>query len=200
MIAQLIGTVAEKTSDSVVIDVGGVGFQVLTSATTLSNLPTGGEKVKLYTVFNVREDAMELFGFITREEKRMFDKLRGVNGVGPKTALGILSSLTVRDISLALLTGDANALTKAPGIGKKTAQRLVLELKDKVDQAEVTSLPDAPAISRASQSSAAQEAIEALLALGYQTSEATRAVAAVQDQSDKVDDLIRLALKGMARA
>jgi len=199
MIAQLIGIIAEKNSDSVIVDVNGVGFQVLTSATTLSNLPAGGEKVKLYTVFNVREDAMELFGFATREEKNMFDKLRGVNGVGPKTALGILSALTVRDISLALLTGDANALTKAPGIGKKTAQRLVLELKDKVDQTEVSTVADVPAVARASQSSAAQEAIEALLALGYQSAEATVAVASVQDKSDKADELIRLALRGMAR-
>ena len=200
MIAQLIGIIVEKTADSVIVDVNGIGFQVLTSATTLSNTPAAGEKVKLYTVFNVREDAMELFGFGTREEKQMFDKLRGVNGVGPKTALGILSALTVRDISLALITGDANALTKAPGIGKKTAQRLVLELKDKVQQADVAGIPNAPAIARATQSSAVQEAIEALLALGYQTAEATRAVASVQDQSDKVDDLIRLALKGMLRA
>lgn len=199
MIAQLIGIVAEKNSDNVVVDVNGIGFQVLTSATTLSNLPAAGEKIKLYTVFNVREDAMELFGFSTREEKRMFDKLRGVNGVGPKTALGILSALTVRDISLALLTGDATALTKAPGIGKKTAQRLVLELKDKVDQSEVTSAADVPAVTRAAQSSAAQEAIEALLALGYQSTEAAVAVANVQDKSDKPDELIRLALRGMMK-
>ena len=199
MIAQLTGIVAEKNNDSVVVDVNGVGFQVLTSATTLSNIPAAGEKIKLYTVFNVREDAMELFGFSTREEKRMFDKLRGVNGVGPKTALGILSALTVRDISLALLTGDATALTKAPGIGKKTAQRLVLELKDKVDQSEVTPIADVPAVARTTQSSAAQEAIEALLALGYQSTEATVAVASVQDKSDKPDELIRLALRGMMK-
>lgn len=199
MIAQLTGIVAEKNNDSVVVDVNGVGFQVLTSATTLSNIPAAGEKIKLYTVFNVREDAMELFGFSTREEKRMFDKLRGVNGVGPKTALGILSALTVRDISLALLTGDATALTKAPGIGKKTAQRLVLELKDKVDQSEVTTIADVPAVARTTQSSAAQEAIEALLALGYQSTEATVAVASVQDKSDKPDELIRLALRGMMK-
>lgn len=199
MIAQHTGIVAEKNNDSVVVDVNGVGFQVLTSATTLSNIPAAGEKIKLYTVFNVREDAMELFGFSTREEKRMFDKLRGVNGVGPKTALGILSALTVRDISLALLTGDATALTKAPGIGKKTAQRLVLELKDKVDQSEVTTIADVPAVARTTQSSAAQEAIEALLALGYQSTEATVAVASVQDKSDKPDELIRLALRGMMK-
>lgn len=199
MIAQLTGVIAEKNSDSVVIDVGGVGFHVLTSASTLGNLPAGGEKVKLYTVFNVREDAMELFGFSTREEKQMFDKLRGVNGVGPKTALGILSALSVRDISLALLTGDANTLTKAPGIGKKTAQRLVLELKDKVSQAEVSTAADVPAVARMQQSSAAQEAIEALLALGYQSAEATVAVSKVQDKSDKADELIRLALRGMMK-
>ena len=199
MIAQLTGIVAEKNSDSVVIDVGGVGYELICSRATIGAAPRVGERMKCFTILSVREDAMELFGFATREEKTMFDKLRGVNGVGPKTALGILSALTVRDISLALLTGDANALTKAPGIGKKTAQRLVLELKDKVDQTEVSTVTDVPAVARASQSSAAQEAIEALLALGYQSAEATVAVANVQDKSDKADELIRLALRGMAR-
>lgn len=198
MIAQLTGLVAEKNADSLVLDVNGVGFLVLTSANTLAAAPNTGEKLKLYTVFVVREDAMELFGFATRDERHMFDKLRGVTGVGPRTALSMLSALSVREISLALLTGDSAALTKAPGIGKKTAQRLVLELRDKVDQSELT-LPDAPAISRVQQTGAAQEAIEALLALGYQQSEAAVAIAAVQDQSDKVDELIRLALRGMMK-
>lgn len=141
---------------------------------------------------------MELFGFATRDERHMFDKLRGVTGIGPRTALAMLSALSVREISLALLTGDSGALTKAPGIGKKTAQRLVLELKDKVDQSELA-MPDMPSVSRVSQSGAAQEATEALLALGYQPAEAALAIAAVQDQTDQVDELIRLALRGMMK-
>ena len=172
MFAHFDGIVAEKNADSIVLDVNGVGYLLFVSGATLSIAPSVGERMKLYSVLNVREDAMELFGFATREEKQMFDKLRGVNGVGPKTALGILSALSVRDISLALLTGDANALTKAPGIGKKTAQRLVLELKDKVSQAEVSTAADVPAITRANESTAAQEAIEALLALGYPAEDA----------------------------
>ena len=198
MIAQLNGLVAEKNSDSLVLDVGGVGFLVLTSATTLAAAPAAGEPMKLYTVFIVREDAMELFGFATRDERHMFDKLRGVTGIGPRTALAMLSALSVREISLALLTGDSGALTKAPGIGTKTAQRLVLELKDKVDQSELA-MPDMPSVSRVSQSGAAQEATEALLALGYQPAEAALAIAAVQDQTDQVDELIRLALRGMMK-
>ncbi len=198
MIAQLNGLVAEKNADSLVLDVNGVGFQVLTSANTLAAAPAAGEKLKLYTVFIVREDAMELFGFATRDERHMFDKLRGVTGVGPRTALAMLSALSVRDITLALLTGDSGALTKAPGIGKKTAQRLVLELKDKVDQSELT-LPDLPAASRAKQTGAVQEATEALIALGYQPAEAAVAIAAVQEQTEQVDELIRLALRGMMK-
>ncbi len=198
MIAQLNGLVAEKNADSLVLDVNGVGFQVLTSANPLAAAPAAGEKLKLYTVFIVREDAMELFGFATRDERHMFDKLRGVTGVGPRTALAMLSALSVRDITLALLTGDSGALTKAPGIGKKTAQRLVLELKDKVDQSELT-LPDLPAASRAKQTGAVQEATEALIALGYQPAEAAVAIAAVQEQTEQVDELIRLALRGMMK-
>ncbi|MDO4356397.1 MAG: Holliday junction branch migration protein RuvA [Clostridia bacterium] len=198
MIAQLNGLVAEKNADSIVLDVNGVGFLVLTSANTLAAAPAAGEKLKLYTVFIVREDAMELFGFATRDERHMFDKLRGVTGVGPRTALAMLSALSVREITLALLTGDSGALTKAPGIGKKTAQRLVLELKDKVDQSELA-MPDLPAASPAKQTGAVQEATEALIALGYQPAEAAIAIAAVQDQSEQVDELIRLALRGMMK-
>lgn len=199
MIAQLNGLVAEKSADSLVLDVNGVGFQVLASANTLAAAPAAGERMKLYTVFIVREDAMELFGFATRDERHMFDKLRGVTGVGPRTALAMLSALSVRDITLALLTGDSGALTKAPGIGKKTAQRLVLELKDKVDQSELA-MPDMPAASRAKQTGVVQEATEALIALGYQPAEAAIALAAVQDQTEQVDELIRLALRGMMKS
>ena len=129
MFAHFDGIVAEKTADSIVLDVNGVGYLLFVSGATLSMAPAVGERMKLYSVLNVREDAMELFGFYSREEKHMYERLKGVNGIGSRTALQILSSMSVRDLSLALVAGDANALTRVPGIGKKTAQRLVLELK-----------------------------------------------------------------------
>ena len=138
MFAHFDGIVAEKTSDSIVLDVGGVGYLLYVSGATLQMCPAAGERFKLYSVLNVREDAMELFGFYSREEKAMYERLRGVSGVGSRTALQILSALSVRDLSIALVAGDVQALTRVPGIGKKTAQRLVLELKDKVDDSQIT--------------------------------------------------------------
>ena len=117
MYAHIEGTVSEKNADSIVIDAGGVGYEISASATTLSSCPPTGERAKLYTYLSVREDAMELFGFRTREEKRMFLRLIGVSGIGPRTALGVLSALSVHDLSVALVTGDAQALARAPGIG-----------------------------------------------------------------------------------
>ena len=130
MYAYIDGVVAWKNTDSIVIEAGGIGYQVMVSGATLSAAPAAGQRMKLYTLLNVREDAMELFGFYSMEEKRMYERLRGVSGIGPRTALQILSSMSIRDLSIALVAGDAGALTKVPGIGRKTAQRLVLELKD----------------------------------------------------------------------
>ncbi len=196
MYAHIEGAIAEKTADGVVVDAGGVGYELLCGANTLAACPQAGERVKLYTYLSVREDAMELFGFYTREEKRMFLRLIGVSGIGPKTALGVLSALSVRDLSLALVTGDALALARAPGIGKKTAQRLVLELKDKVSNEELTGA-GMPANANKALNNAESEAVEALMSLGYPASEAAKAVARVSGQSDKSDELLRLALKGM---
>ncbi len=200
MYAHICGTVAEKEAGTLVIDCGGVGYLLSVSGSTLAQAPAVGEKMKCYTHLSVREDAMELFGFATREEKRMFMKLHAVSGVGPKTALMILSTLSVRDLSLALVTGDANAIARTPGVGKKTAQRLILELKDKVENEELIGKPSAVKPSAApAQSNVTAEAIEALMALGYQSSEAAQAVAQVKPVPEKVDELIRLALKGMMK-
>ncbi len=196
MYAHIEGTIAEKSADCVVIDAGGVGYELFCGANTLAACPQVGERVKLYTYLSVREDAMELFGFYTREEKRMFLRLIGVSGIGPKTALGVLSALSVRDLSLALVTGDALALARAPGIGKKTAQRLVLELKDKVSNEELTGA-GMPVNTAKVQTSAENEAVEGLISLGYPASEAAKAVARVAGQSDSTEDLLRLALKSM---
>lgn len=194
MFAHIEGTVAEKNADSIVLDVHGVGFLLTVSGATLAAAPAAGERMKLYTVLNVREDAMELFGFYSREEKRMFERLRSVSGVGPRMALSILSSMPLNDLSIALVAGDAAALTRVPGIGKKTAQRLVLELRDKVDDAELTGQSAAAA---APAGSAESEAIAALMALGYASSEAARAVSAVAGKATKTDEIIFLALKSL---
>ncbi len=196
MFAHFDGIVADKTADSIVLDVNGVGYLLFVSGATLQMAPQVGERMKLYSVLNVREDAMELFGFYSREEKTMYERLRGVSGVGSRTALQILSAMSVRDLSLALVSGDANALTRVPGIGKKTAQRLVLELKDKVEDSQLTG--SGASVSPKSASAGPEgEAVAALVALGYSSSEAARAVSRVVGQTDKADELIFLALKGL---
>ena len=145
---------------------------------------------------------MELFGFATREEKEMFLQLTSVSGIGPKTALGVLGAMPLRELNLAILLGDVNALSRAPGIGKKTAQRIALELKDKITQSDV-SVPGGSAVPEAAAASfvnadSASEAIEALIALGYSSTEARNAISQVRDQTDKPEELIRLALRAMA--
>ena len=202
MYAFIEGEVCEKANGSLVLLASGVGWQLSVSNTTLQAAPAVGQKMRCHTFLSVREDAMELFGFATREEKTMFLQLTSVSGIGPKTALGILGSMPLRDLNLAILLGDVTALSRAPGIGKKTAQRIALELKDKITQADVsatagggdTAAPAAPA----GGSDAVMEAMEALTALGYSSVEARNAVLRVKDQSDKPEELIRLALRAMA--
>ena len=143
---------------------------------------------------------MELFGFATREEKEMFLQLTSVSGIGPKTALGVLGAMPLRELNLAILLGDVNALSRAPGIGRKTAQRIALELKDKISQADVSAAvpSQGAAVSSALSPDAVTEAIEALIALGYSSTEARNAITQVRDQTDKPEELIRLALRSMA--
>ena len=196
MYAHIEGTVAEKDQDSIVLDAGGVGYLLNVSGATLSMAPAVGERMKLYCVLNVREDAMELCGFYSREEKRMYERLHSVSGVGSRTALQILSALSVRDLSIALVSGDAAALTRVPVIGKKTAQRLVLELKDKVDDAQLTA--QAASISpKVNAKGPEAEAIAALVSLGYSSAEAAKAVSQVADQTQEADKMIFLALRGL---
>ena len=135
----------KKAADTIVMDVHGVGFLLNVSGATLAAAPAVGERMRLYCTLSVREDALELFGFYSREEKRMYERLRGVSGVGPRMAMQLLSAMSVRDLSVALASGDAHALTRVPGIGKKTAQRLVLELRDKIDETALTGTAVAPA-------------------------------------------------------
>ncbi len=200
MYAFIEGKVCEKTNGSLVLLAAGVGWQIACSNNTLQTAPAIGETMRCYTVLSVRDDAMELFGFATREEKEMYLQLTSISGIGPRMALGLLGSMPLRDMNLAILLGDVNALSRAPGIGKKTAQRIVLELKDKVTQADVSMGNDAVAAApvSAAPSDHIMEAIEALTALGYSSVEARNAVSQVKDQSEKPEELIRLALRAMA--
>ncbi|MCL1796540.1 MAG: Holliday junction branch migration protein RuvA [Clostridia bacterium] len=195
MFAHIEGRVCEKGAGELVIDAGGVGYLLLCPGSTVANAPAKGEVMRCYTHLSVRDDAMELFGFATRDEREMFRRLGTVSGIGPRTALGILSALSVRDLTLALLTGDAAMLARAPGVGRKTAQRLILELKDKIEQQDldiadgVRPIPENADIT--------VEAVQALMALGYTGVEANRAVSAVRDRAVTVDALILMALKGL---
>ena len=195
MYAHIDGKVAEKGTDTLVIDCGGVGYELICSRATLSAAPRVGERMKCYTILSVREDAMELFGFATREEKKLYEKLRSVSGIGPRTALNMLSSMTVRDLSIAIVTGDVNASSRAQGVGKKTAQRVIMELKEKIDNDALVG--SAVPISGPMEKGAVAEAIEALMALGYNAPDAQRAIAAVSDSADTVDKLVFRALRGM---
>ena len=200
MYAFIEGKVCEKNAGELILLAGGVGYRINCSMNTLAAAPALGETMRCYTYLSVREDAMELFGFASREEKRMFLSLTGVSGVGPKMALALLGSMPLKELNLAILLGDVTALSRAPGIGKKTAQRIALELKDKVSQEDVgaaaTGGSAVPAQSMVAD--CVTEALEALQALGYTPAEARSAVQSVRDQSDKTDELIKLALRSMA--
>ena len=200
MYAFIEGQVCEKASNSLVLLAAGVGWQLNCSMSTLQAAPAVGENMRCYTYLSVREDAMELFGFATKEEKELFLLLTSVSGIGPKTALGVLGSMPIRDLNLAILLGDVNTLARAPGIGKKTAQRITLELKDKISQADVSAAADsgAPVSSMPVASDAVSEAMEALTALGYSSVEARNAIAGIRDKTDKPEEMIRLALRAMA--
>lgn len=198
MYAFISGRVAEKGPGELVLEAGGVGYALQCSMTTLSSAPPVGEAMRCYTWLSVREDALELFGFATREEKAMFLRLNSISGIGPRTALGVLGSMPLKDLTLAILTGDLNALSRAPGVGKKTAQRIALELKDQVSQEALTDMPAAGPAGEPVRDDAMSEALQALQALGYTPLEASRALSAVRGKSDKPDELIRLALRSMA--
>lgn len=201
MYAFIEGRVCEKGAGELILQAGGVGYRISCSMNTLAAAPAVGETMRCYTFLNVREDAMELFGFATQEERRMFLSLTGISGVGPKMALGLLGSMPLKELNLAILLGDVTALSRAPGIGKKTAQRIALELKDKVSQEDVNAaMPAGTGEVRAAAMAAdcVTEALEALQALGYTPAEARAAVQSVRDQSDKTDELIKLALRSMA--
>ena len=183
MISYIKGPLTAIEEDVIVVEAGGVGMGIHVPLSVLDRLPGIGREVTVYTYFQVREDAMSLYGFLNRQDRDMFRQLIGVNGVGPKAALGILSTMTPDDLRMAIVTGDAKAISRAPGIGPKTAQRLILDLKDKISMEEMLgnlALPcdggASAALGTASMGEAAKEAVQALVALGYSNMEANKAV------------------------
>ena len=195
------GTVAHIEPPIAVIDCGGVGYACHTTAYTLASLKKGG-KGKLLTHLNVREDAMELYGFSTSEELKLFQQLISVSGVGPKAAISILSSSTPENLALSIITGDEKALTCAPGIGKKIAQRVILELKDKLAKGQTISASGTvvaggpvPIIPQNKLS----EATAALAVLGYSQAEINIALKGVDIDGQPLEQIIRLALKNMVK-
>ena len=195
MLYSLRGKLIHAEPRVAVIECGGVGFRCQITMTTARALPALGAEATLYTIMNVREDAIELFGFAEQAELECFKQLTSVTGVGPKAGLAILSELSPERVALAAASGDYKALTRAQGVGPKLAQRIVLELKDKVEQQDVsvpvgTGAPAAPVVGDAQ-----REAQAALQALGYTSAEAARAINLVRDQADTVDALIMLALR-----
>lgn len=193
------GIVAVMEPNLAVIDCGGVGYACATTNHTLSVLKKG-EKVRLYTHLNVREDAVDLFGFASQRELSCFRQLLGVSGVGPKAALAILSATTPDSLALAILSGDEKALTAAPGVGKKIAQRIILELKDKMAQVTTDVGFTAPAVSgQMTVGSKAAEAAAALAVLGYSSQDAAAALKGLDVENLPLEEIIRQALKRMVR-
>ncbi len=199
LIAYIKGTLAYISDDLVIVDVGGIGYEIRTPLTVMTQLPPVGMEVILHTYYYVREDAILLYGFVAKDDLEVFKKLIKVSGIGPKGALGILSTITPDELRFAIIADDVKTISKAPGIGKKTAQKLILELKDKlkikdfedfvkteVDENDISLLP-------VDQKS---DAIAALVALGYSSSEAIKAIRGMKiTETTSVEDIIKGALK-----
>ena len=201
MISYIKGALGAVEDDVIVVETGGIGLAVHVPLSLLEELPPLGEEVTVYTYFQVREDAMTLYGFLHRQDREMFKQLLGVNGIGPKGALGILSVMTSDELRFAILADDAKAIAKAPGIGAKTAGKLILELKDKCDWQEM--IQQSLSVTQKQEektgiSMAGKEAVEALVALGYSSTEAAQAVRKVEITPDmQVEEVLKLSLKNM---
>ena len=202
MIAYLKGIIVEVTESRLILDVNDIGYLIYISGRDASNMPGRGEEVKIYTYLNVKEDAMQLFGFLTVDDLNVFKLLIGVSGIGPKGGQAILSVLSPDDLRFAVMADDVKAISSAPGIGKKTAQKLIVELKDKLsieDALEHAITEDGALKAQMSTGGEIQsEAVQALVALGYGNTEALKAVKQVEITPDmQVEELLKRALKFM---
>ena len=198
MIYSLSGTLVHTDSATAVVECGGVGFKCFVSMNTLRRLPPPGSEVRLFTHMNVREDALDLFGFCDERELDMFRMITNVSGVGPKVAMWILSVFEPDRLSLFIASGDSKSITRAAGVGGKLAQRIVLELKDKIGAAGLSDSGEVASVAAATVSGNTAEAVEALVSLGYSQSEAALAVGKL-DHTLPVEALIKEGLKALAR-
>lgn len=201
MYSYIKGTLEEVAEGQIVVDHQGIGYQIQVSGNLTDLLPPVGREVKIYTYLNVKEDSVTLFGFLSGDDLEIFRMLLKVNGIGPKGALGILSALSTEELRFAVLSGDAKAIAKAPGIGAKSAQRIILELKDKMKIEDIldTGTDSAGKGAPASFDAGKNEAVQALTALGYSSSEALSAIAKTQLPEDaSAEDVLKAALKQMA--
>lgn len=198
MIASLRGKLIYTDNTSAVVECGGIGFKCFVTKNTLYNLPQKNEEVFLHTYMVVREDAMDLYGFIDREELECFKLITSVSGVGSKIGLALLSEFAANQITLYIASNDPKALTAATGVGIKLAQRIVLELKDKIGSLDSGDAIEIKAVGNATVNSNSKEAVAALVSLGYTQSEASLAVGRL-DQSLSTEELIKQALKSLAR-
>lgn len=196
MYAYFRGRIAAKEPDLVIVDVNGIGYNIRISAGTASLLPSVGEEAKLYTYTAVREDAISLYGFLTKDDLDMFRLLIGVNGIGPKGGQSILSVMSPDDLRFAIVSGDAKMIAKAPGIGAKTAQRIILDMRDKVSLEDTLHADAGEVRSDFSVPDSVREAVEALTALGYGATEASRAVKEVKGAEQMaVEEILKASLK-----
>ena len=206
MFSYIKGPLTELWEDMIVVESGGIGWNIHVPLSVLDRLPRIGTEVKIYTSLQVREDAMTLYGFFSRQDLKMFHQLLGVNGIGPKAALGILSVLQPDDLRMAILSEDAKAIARAPGIGPKTAKRVILDLKDRIRMEDVlpASFGDAAAVPDTNAAASGVEgvgrdAIEALTALGYSLTESAKAVRQVEITEDMtVEAVLKASLKFLA--
>ena len=198
MISQLRGIILEKQPPLLLLEVNNIGYEIDAPMSTFYRLPEVGESILLFTHFVVREDAHHLYGFYSREERTLFRTLLKVNGVGPRLGLTILSSMDPQEFVYSIVNNNIANLVKLPGVGKKTAERLVIEMRDKLGQSSLAS--DAlhpPQISLPNTNQVIQDAISALIALGYKPQEASRAISKVEDKQLSSEEIIRRALREM---
>ncbi len=195
MIGQLKGQIISKNPPEVLLEVGGIGYELLCPMSTFYQLDNSSEDTLLYTHLSIKEDSHTLFGFISKDEKNMFRELIRVNGVGPKVALAILSHLSVSSLVDCIISEDADLLAKTPGIGKKTALKLIVELQDRLDKVELVDASTSTMGHKTSYNPNAKQALAALQSLGFKTKEANKMVSSIDDQTLSTEQLIRLALQ-----
>ena len=202
MYAYIKGELAEKNIDHIVVEAGGIGYLIYVPAQSIDYLPDEGDQIKVYTYLYIREDAIVLYGFLTKDDLEIFKMLITVSGIGPKGGLGILSTLSADDLRFAILSGDSKTISKAPGIGAKTAQRVIIDLKDKMSLEEAFEKKldnNADGVQKTLNSSIKNDAVLALSALGYSSAESLKAVSKVDITDDMdVEDVLKLALKNMS--